>query len=540
MTGTRLRCALPTILLAALLAGALCVRYAPARYAAQLEPNPDATEYALGALAMMQGRMNSIVINNVVYPSHWSFGFPAMLVPVVSALDTRPERAVYGVLLFGLGSLCLTYGIGRRLFGTQAALGAVAVMAASLRHIESSRAVMSEHASTVMLLIMLQAALEASAVRWCGNSLLLAGLASSLAVAIHLANALPVVVVWALVAWWQKGSRLRAFVFLAAGALPVLALQLAYNIWVFGHPLRTGYHYWMESVYGDLTVAYNLRYLLGPAPPDNSSTLSYYTPFLLGLNNRYYPAVFVPVAIGGLIVAWRRAGKRLRRSLILLIGYALTCVLPWYVYFFKDDRHFLLALPVVALLGAYCLVVLWHLGRRLWTRRVFVATAAIVFAFLIVLAAFVPIGVAAVRNSYLWAVLRRGREPPLHWKYLTARYINGHVETNAWIISGISGAYLQHYVIDGTERLYVAIGRYRVEYLNKRSLPNVIVASESVDTIRDAIGRGIPVYLMTDHLTAVLNGEEYRTLEAAFAFHQVGGFAAPSGGYFALVRLANK
>jgi 4-amino-4-deoxy-L-arabinose transferase-like glycosyltransferase len=508
------------------LAVAFVLRFKPASVAAQLEPIPDALEYALSSLSLYQDGVFAITINHVRYPPRYPFGFPLLLMPSFAFFGPRPESAIYVSLCFSLGVVAMAVILARALFGAWAALVAGAAAAIGHAYVTSGQQIMSDSAGAFLVLCSCAAVLRVldradgakrgSLAQWA-----LAGTLAGLATAVNLAHiaALAGLVVAApalcrMARWPVRRSALAALM-LVCGALPWLFAVLLYNWRTFGSPLQTGYGYWLSAQYGSLAESFSAAYLLA-APAGGPGNLAFYGRLLLGLNDSFYPAAFVICIVCGALVLWR-GDRRQRQALLLGLLVCGSSLLLYSLYSYHYRRFILLPASWLVVIGAGGLQAV---GRRLWIadgprkRLVQLTGMAVLLA---VAGGFAMSGAQTAASSYLLRAWLR----PNGWQEYAVRQDVGrmmaaHTPADALILSGMPAPYLDYLVLRDTDRTAMPITRHGNEYALSTPAQAWPVADENPEQIMAALQQGRPVYVTDDPDTYGATGSALAALGQRF------------------------
>lgn len=488
-------------------AAALLLRWRPAHYAAQMLPLPDALEYAVSALALLQRGAYALYVNGVAYPPEYPFGFPLLLTPAYAVFGPLAHNGAWASLAYGLALLATAMLVTRRLFGDGAALVAGIVLATSRQHILSSQEIMSDAASTLLILLavylLLRAIYGAPRDRYAFGAGLLAGLAVCVRlgdIVAAIALALAVFIACA----GRRASAVRALASFALGAAPGALALLAYNWFTFGDPLRSGYQHW-NPFFSDTASVFSLRYLTEASASDTVPTIRYYAALLLGLDSAYYLPPFALAIAGGLVAAVRRGSSEQRRALLILALLAAANLSIYSVYRYQYPRFAMTACTALTIVGAHGVVVLVRAvaGRQREQRLHSLARVAAAVAVTLIAAGLLLTVAWSVRDSYLFRTALRGAAwYESTWRYDAVRFLNEQAPDDAWIVSALPAPYIEHYVLQNTQRFYVPITRGGVMYAGKPPARQWLVADEDAAGLEARLRRGGSVYLLADPVTA--------------------------------------
>lgn len=374
-----------------------------------LGPYPDAVEYFAQARSLFEHGNTLIQIGYDHLPSRYPAGYPVLMLPWLSALPHEPVLAPFRTnqtigLLALLGCFAFYFRIGSPLLGGVAAL----LLATQPAFITYGRANMSDLAGAV-------AAVFAFALAYLGlhsrrrwpiyAAAVVLGL--SLSIRSQLLFCAPLLISMALFpisrsrGWWfLHCAFVLIFFFLAASPFFVM------NTLLFGHPLKTGYDFWVPF-FTSKTAPFSLHNV----PPQaaclwaeaSASWDQFRVAHLFGTGTYFVPA-FVLLALTGLFFC------PLKRSLLGVFLGGVTFLVVTITYFFVDGRFYM---PVQFLLVALAAPsVGWALmgNGRGWR---YLPRAAILVLFLLSCAGypsqsgFPPKG----GRSQLWDALQYGGEP---------------------------------------------------------------------------------------------------------------------------------
>src|SRR6266581_4106897 len=220
-----------------------------------LGPYPDAVEYFAQANSILKEGAPAIQIGYDRLPSRYPPGYPVLVIPWLRFLPHNGILAPFrtnqtiGLLLLA-GSFVLYFAIGRPLAGGLAAL-LVATQPAFITFSRSSMSDLSGGAVTVLAfaLVYLGLAWRRRWLIYCAAIVL--GL--SLCIRPHLVFMAPLLITMALFPVTDSWARwfmhcCLALVAFAVAASPYFIL----NTLEFGHPLKTGYDFWVPASYTQL------------------------------------------------------------------------------------------------------------------------------------------------------------------------------------------------------------------------------------------------------------------------------------------------
>ena len=343
-------------------------RYKPAYYATQLDPGPDATEYAITSVSLYQHGAYSMMINHTPYPPQYPHGFPLLLMPAYATFGPQAQNGVYATLVYWLAVVVLTIVLGRRVFGAPAALVAGLAVAIGPAFFDTGKKILSDAASVLLLLLIGLFVMKA----WEGKRQLLwiaaAGLLAGLVTVVRVGEA-PVLVMMplAIVVMLRRSPRraLGALVIFGCAALAPIVPQLLYDWQAYGSPFTTGYVYWNLSLTGTTDSFISLKYLFEPTSLDPTANVPYYLTNLLGIDIAGYGALYWPTfvlaIVAGVVAVCRNAA--LRRRDLLVVALLVAGNLPIYLICgFHNVRYILLTAIVVVMLAGRGVGELWHMA----------------------------------------------------------------------------------------------------------------------------------------------------------------------------------
>jgi hypothetical protein len=321
-----------------------------------LFPAPDGPEYLAGAIGMATSGDYSLPIAGERLPPRYPPGYSALLVPALwlGCPASHVAFATNGVAALLL--LALVVGACWRREPVAGSLAAL-LLATTPAFAILVRSPMAD----LWSMLAVTAAVLALLAYGRGSCRAIVGMLGSgllgLAICLRLGNALFAPLL--LFAWWARPQRnwRDAGGFLLAFALGI-APQLVWSWHCFGHPLQSGYGFWLpdRQGFGDAfafaNVWPNLRQLLRELLQlEWKSTLaSHY-----GHGSYFGPALVVGIALA----AWWRPPRGASAALACgLVAYALLML----GYFFPDARFWLPLLPAAVLLLSARATAAWRTG----------------------------------------------------------------------------------------------------------------------------------------------------------------------------------
>ena len=414
---------------------------APHWAGSDLQPTPDAQEYALLAIRLAHFQPPLLGIGLYDYPSRYSLAFPALLAPAAALLGFDTTRFYLAAAFFGLAAVALMAHAGARLLGSRAAGGlAAAFFALHPQTVWAATTPMSESAILMVFLISLELAWP-----WLERGSKNGGIARAALLGLALGwltLAKAPFACWALALTAFVAARdwnRRAFGPLAAliGTGAALALGDAlYRRWAFGGWGTNGYRFWAPAFYTNFSTTFNPAYLWHPSdlrwPAGN---LRYYGRMLFGLSHEFYGRFMAPVAlVSALGLVWpRRVGRPAWPVAALLAGWGAVGVLFCAFYFYQEPRFPYLWIPLIDLLAAWGLVrVSLSLPRRGGLHRIharrWVQAAALAVALLLLRGEY-----RRVRNMIINSP-DRDRKPMAE----TLRPLLAAVPQDAWLFTNFN------------------------------------------------------------------------------------------------------
>ena len=343
------------------------------------QPFPDALAYADGGYQIANGNGFEISIDETLtadsqsndgtlQPSRYPPGFSVALATFVRLGDNNIQDTQRGSQMIAIGLIVMLLAVTWLLAGPLAASIAVLIAGWSPFALKSAQIVMSD-AFGAALSLMILASVAISGAEWCGARLRTACGATAGAIAGYaiLTRFSAGIALICLVIALRHRALVRAALL---GALPALIFLGAYQWTEFGHPLRTGYDYYLPQLklvsteYLTLSNPQSERKFIHDdrlngelmkwtcpcdqhGPMGKASNLVFYPAVILGLYWIFYPPLF---SLFGLWAIWRRRRTSAAQFAALLIGLNLAIVA---VYFYQGAR---LLAPAAFVLLAYSAV----------------------------------------------------------------------------------------------------------------------------------------------------------------------------------------
>lgn len=318
-----------------------------------LPPGPDASEYYAMAQSMARCGPPKIQIGQESLPSRYPLGYAVLMLPWLAVLPSHlhilaPFRTSQSM---GLLLLCFAWFFYWKR-GQSLAAGVAALLLATLpAYVNYCRAPMSEISGTVLVscaFLMAFQGIQKQERRWVYICAVFLGLAVNVRLQLILFG--PVLLSMAMV--FEKG-KFRTWFLHCTGALGLFALfvcpSILLNVIEFGHPLKTGYTFWVPDQM-DTGNAFSFRFL-------KSGALSLWNEFslssptftvgnLFGTGTHFTPA-FILLAFAGcaLLRGWKT---------VLCTASAVSCyTVGTMLYYYGDGRMYLplfvLMVPVATL-----------------------------------------------------------------------------------------------------------------------------------------------------------------------------------------------
>jgi 4-amino-4-deoxy-L-arabinose transferase-like glycosyltransferase len=232
-------------LLLTLLLTAVVWLHRPPYSASNLEVLPDAVEYALAPLQLLETGRYEIMLEGRGLPPRYPPWFSAVVVlPAYVLFGHDPGNAILPVTLMAVAGVGFAYAIGKRISATTGGLLAALALLALPSYSAWATQVMTDVPCTALMLgaCLLYLRLRASPeplLPYLGAGVLVA--ITTLFRPVFASMLLPFLLA---LLHQRKGIFLRAFLLLTpmAGAA---AAVFAYNAATFGSPLRNGYKFWV-------------------------------------------------------------------------------------------------------------------------------------------------------------------------------------------------------------------------------------------------------------------------------------------------------
>ncbi|MBI3578446.1 MAG: glycosyltransferase family 39 protein [Ignavibacteriales bacterium] len=309
-----------------------------------LDPLPDAAEYAILASNIYQGVGARLSVNETTFPSRYPLGFSILIIPFYAVLGNDIANAFYCLFLLGLLSIVVLYLLARNISNNPfSPFLATFFFAANPLVWILSGLVMSEMATTFFLLLSLYSLSRirlSDTVGW----FILLGCSIGYAAFIRIPNiaiAAPIIVylVWRKkVPFWS--ARMMGFMLPLLFFCGVIAMQ---NYFLYGSVFGTGYS--AHSV-----VSFGFGYFL-------THSLHYFKSLFLGIGGvslwttgPFYSEIITVFLVVGIysLVREKKFG-----TLIVGVGISALLFVIYSAWFFLDVRFLLPLFPLIFIGAAY-------------------------------------------------------------------------------------------------------------------------------------------------------------------------------------------
>jgi hypothetical protein len=542
----------------------------------------DTADYVLPAINFLHGKGMVIFAAGHKFPPNHGFGFPLLLCPMYLLLGFYPGNGVYAVFVLALACVALTYWIGRQIFNKETGFLAALFLSISCGFRQNVQMIAPDAISAFFclsahaLLIKIFENRPRSLWLW-----FLLGQSLGFALTLRPDNILFLLPVAALLL--LRFNQLKTApvgpVVLAGGVALWGAAILFADYLYTGDFFRTTYHVWQSALHDRPHGSESWRYLLLPSfAESNLATLlrTSLSQWNEGAGDDrvirwYYWGLDLLFVIG--LVKIARASTREPKARAFLLWIALLIVslvlfLGCSMIIIKE-RHMVRVVPYLCLVDAVGFVQLWNsfprLGHRLeslrqrlmpdmLTKRSLPDLLTRARLLLLVLMAAVFVYLIAHTQTDLLAYVPTTA-------YLT-HVRSLIIETNAVIISNFNPFYVEHFLIDGTDRQTVplhrfifgadyyaqwkppphpewiaedfpdrnGITRYRRMYENGARDLFPVTARENPEFLQQALSAGKPVYFVTPGVTTYGDFAAVDVLTNRFDVDMVEvGFEMPPG-----------
>lgn len=417
----------PRILAFLVLLTAFVWLYRDPFFAANLEPVPDATEYAVSAQHIALWGKFEIVINGHPHPPRYAPWFPLLLLsPVYLLMPNNLGAGIFSVLLCALVSVYLAYLLGRRLGGETGGVLAALLLLSSLSFLHAARAIMSDVPTLMCGLLAALLFVNFKAVER-AKDLILVSVVCGVGFALrNLYAALLLPFLYS--ALRQNPKSLKKPAILSLGTLLFFVATALFNQRTFGEWRRNGYHYWCAIPYDYLSLTFSPRFLI-------KNLMSFLSPEGI---------LLLTAGATGLLLL-RKNSPPETSSLLLFAGLAALPITFVHLFYFAIDLRFhLLLLALLAILGG------GGIGRELEKRVPKLAR----FEALTLLLVLVMVAMPLVR------------QPEPVGRYVIVSAIAQALPLNAVLITDTDCVYLEPFLLRGTQREVLPLTRH-AEYASK-------------------------------------------------------------------------
>lgn len=488
------------IIVALVLIFAFFLSYTILKGVLDLEIDPDSVEYAVSAYNLYEFHDFRIFLNHEGYYSRYPFGYPLLIIPFYALFGAELQNALYSSLFFYLGSVFLVYLIARKVFGTLTAVIAMLLVSISPAMLEYSRFVMSETASIFFTLLITWLIISLNNKK----CLFFAGILAGFLISIKFSNFMIVIGFIILILSKFKYNK-KCFVHIILFCLGILVLLTPlfyYNLVRFGGLLRTGQHYWLPDLF-DKGAAFSTKYLLTNIHGYGIDILG--VNFAWGTHGMYYQ---LAVAVFILVGIYKSIGKKEYSDLLKLTLVTTSLLFLVHIpYMFLHPRFMMITVPLITIFGAYGIVL--TLKSKSW-KWVFILLALIILLNTI---------------DLTYEIFKQ--KPGVQWRFKIVTTADKYMEDNSYLISSLNGAYVNHYFLKKTNRMYIPLSQ-SVEYINLGKVcPNkevckkidLFAATENKDKIIDLLKKEILIYI--DDYSCWLDKESCSLLAKNFQFNKI-------------------
>jgi 4-amino-4-deoxy-L-arabinose transferase-like glycosyltransferase len=501
----------------------------------------DGVDFAVQAVNLLErGRLVVSAYGHDFASAH-PFGTSLLLLPSYMVLGHFPGNGVYSIFFCAFGTIALTYAIGVRLGGRLCGCLAALFLITNYGFWQYSQKIMSEVPSVFLATVVLDLLLGSGERKRPALMWLAAGGVLGFAITVRYDNILLLALSLLLLPWentWRE--RVRRAGSLAVGLAPFIILLAVYDQATFGSPWRTSYRYWgfardtsqppFSLEYVTRTGFMHLRLVEPRLAEITDGNGTFYTKSLLAESDTsrtfghpiywqipdrplYQLLALFRTALGvvGLLACWVgwRTDVLRRRFLLWLVVSTITFVFFYLVYNWQEERFLLRLVPGFCLLDAIGVSVL----LPLWPAKAARATVMIlVGALLFRLALFnSQIGFLTGNDEGLYKALSHSAQ---------------QMESNAVVVSNFDPLRVDAYIIRGTDRIAVPLGRVSGinVFVGSDSMPTALhsfVASEDPARLRELLQSGRPVYWVIKDPWTGKRSAELETLQQSFRLDPV-------------------
>jgi 4-amino-4-deoxy-L-arabinose transferase-like glycosyltransferase len=487
----------------------------PAGWLGDIQPAPDAVEYAVTAQRLAAGGSFALPWPGGEYPSRYPFGFAALLAPAYWLPGATVRSGLYAVIALAVVALILVYLLGRRMLGRPGGLIAALTLLLLPPYLDWSRAIMSEAATVTLVAaaaLLLHAACACAGTR--RRDLLLggAGIVAGIALLVRLNNValLGALVAGGLVGLGPRRITPRAALALATGPVCALLALALYDTRTFGGPLATGYRYWVPEWYDDFGTTFSLAYAFHAPPvtgdlnaPPGLSNLAYYARSIVGAlparDSLLLTSGLAALATFGTLAALPTRARPARAVVVFgLTLAALTCAV--YLPYFLADVRFLAPLAPLAALAignAGRLGIAFLRDSLRGPRPLKALPRALLGAILlaVLLQNLIPAAATIRDKSYLYQRVIGGAAPTLHRAAPaldTIAAYRGIAAPGSILVTDLLPPLLG---ASGFDRGYQVVPLTRGEYWGQAPLRDTTPVTDRQRLLLAALRAGTPVYL---------------------------------------------
>ncbi|MCB0333582.1 MAG: hypothetical protein KDD55_08795 [Bdellovibrionales bacterium] len=416
-------------------------------------PVSDGIEYAIGAARLAHEHSYSLLLHGQSYSPRYDPGFSLFLSPLYAFFGDHLGVGVYVVTFFSVCGGLAAFSIGALVGGVFGGLFAFlfVVSLGSFRYFGTQILTDVPSATLGLLLGLLYLALTKNQKdKKSPHIYLLVGFLIGVASSFRPTNIFFILPFLFLLPREKKESSL----FLVFPVLISVVLSLTYHREVFGHLLRTGYHYWTSVPYDSLSLVFNINYF----EANFQTALPVFQALILLLL-----LVFVlrcPAQEACMLPDERVLFRRISLYVFLT---ATPTILVYLFYFYSSPRFFLYPLMSVGILLA------GRLGGRIRVSSK-VEKGALFFALLVSLAA------VYMRSSY--TVMDSDE------RYQNLLSLRGDLPRDATLITSENPALVEYIVRTSPQQQIVPLSR-KSEYASKCVAPESLTQSIRDNDILD-------------------------------------------------------
>lgn len=496
----------------------------------------DALDYAVSAVNFLERGRLVISAYGHDYPSAHPFGTSLLLLPSYVVLGHFFGNGIYSLFCCAFGAIGLTYAIGVRLGGRLCGCLAALFLITNYGFWQYSQKIMSEVPSIFLVTAALALLLASRDRKRPALMWLAAGLVLGFAITVQYDNILLLAPSLLLLPWDDTCRvRMRLAGMFAVGLAPFIITLAMYHQVAFGSPWRTGYSYlgftratdrpFFSAEYITKRGFMRLQQATEEIPGTIEGNGSFCAKSLLSEadttrifghpaywqspdRHLYQLLSMLRTALGvvGLLaclVGWRTNPHR-QRFLLWIVVFTVPSVLFYLLFGSQEERYLLRLVPGFCLANAVGVTVL----LALWPVKAARATLLVLVSALIFKLALLN----------LQASVRRENDVGL---YTTLSYCSQQMESNAVVVSNFDPLRVDAYMIRGSDRIAVPLGRDRGInlFVGSDSSPTSLrpfVASEDPARLRELLHSGRPVYWLISDPWTGRRSPEFDTLQQSF------------------------